>query len=58
MKTAHSTPRAPQPLSDKLAVIFDRETGTIVHLHRITTLAGAAPRSDDQIAQAGLAHAE
>jgi len=54
---AHSTPDAPAVLSDRLAVVYDRQSGAIVHLHRVTTLAGAKIRSDEQLVSAALEHA-
>lgn len=53
----NSTPGAPAVIADRLAVVYDR-SGRILHHHRVTTLAGGRVRTDEQVAEAALAHAK
>ncbi len=52
-----STPGGPKVVSDRLAVVYDRASGNIVHFHRVTTLEGGKARSDDELVSAALEHA-
>jgi hypothetical protein len=52
-----STPGAPKVVADRLAVVYDRASGNIVHFHRVTTLQGGKTRSDDEVMSAALEHA-
>lgn len=52
-----STPGGPKVIADRLAVVYDRASGNIVHFHRVTTLQGGKTRSDDEVASAALEHA-
>src|SRR5437773_8788171 len=52
----NSTSTALAVIADKLALVYDTE-GKILHVHRVTTLQGRKPRSNDELVRAAHQHA-
>jgi hypothetical protein len=53
-----STPNVPSIISDQLCVVFDSDTGNILHMHRVATLEGADTVSEESISATALDYAK
>jgi hypothetical protein len=53
-----SVGRAPAPAFDRLAIVYDRQTGEIQHVHRLTSSEKGGKTTDDELRADALRHAE
>jgi hypothetical protein len=52
-----TSPNMAPVVLDKLSVVYDRNTGRVVHMHRVTSLKGGHSPSDHEIQRRALEHA-
>lgn len=53
-----SVGRAPAPAFDRLAIVYDRRSGEIQHVHRLTSSEKDGKTTDDDLRAAAIRHAE
>ncbi|MFD2938234.1 hypothetical protein [Spirosoma flavum] len=51
-----ATPGAPPIIDDQLCVVYQADTGAIVHIHRVTTYQGGQHPSEEAIRSRAIAH--
>ncbi len=52
-----STSKIPQVISEKLCAIYDTATGDIIHMHKVTTLAGSDIPTDEIVKERAMEQA-
>ena len=51
-----ATPGAPPIIDDQLCVVYQADTGAIVHVHRVTTYQGGQLPTEEAIRSRAIAH--